>query len=426
MPTVLELQEQRAQTWSRLQEIVDGAEAENRDLSAEEQTGWDAGNAAIAALDKRIERQRVLEATPAREPDARNGARQIERAIAGPERTVRATATPEYRSAFLSFMRGGRTELSPEERAILREGYATLDASELRALGVNVATAGGYLVPEDSSMMGAIEQAKSFFGGMREVAQIVRTDSGAELPIPTGNDTTNTGRILNENTSVTETDATVGARVLKAYMYSSDLVRVSFQLLQDAAFDIETWLGGLLGERIGRITNTHFTTGVGVDEPRGITLDSVQGRQGATGQTTTVTFDDLIILEHAVNIAYRRRPGVRWMMHDQTLREIRRLKDGEGRFLWQPGVGTGAPDTILGYRYVINNDVATMAASAIAVVFGALDKYMIRDVSGIRLLRLEERYADVGQVAFVAFSRHDGALIDAGTNPVQHYANAAS
>ena len=113
-------------------------------------------------------------------------------------------------------------------------------------------------------------------------------------------------------------------------------------------------------------------------------------------------------------------------MHDQTLRDIRRLKDGDGQYLFQPGLTAGAPSTVNGYPYVVNNDMATMAASARAVLFGKLSKYRIRRVRGIQFVRLSERYADALQVGFFAFARADGGLIDAGGNPIQHYANSAS
>ena len=291
-------------------------------------------------------------------------------------------------------------------------------------MGVATPTGGGYLVPEEFER--SIEKALLFFGGMREAATVITTDAGEDLHYPTSNDTTQTGEILGEGSAASEQDVAVGQRVFKAFMYSSRVVRVSLQLMQDSAFDVESWLAGVLGERIGRITNTHYTTGVQPNQPSGIVNDAIVGRTGAVGQPTSVIWDDLIFLEHAIGIAYRRSPGVRWMMNDSTVREIRRLKDGEGRYLWQPGVGSGAPNSISGYAYIVNNDVAAMAASARSIVFGDLRKYIIRDVRGFQLLRLVERYAEFGQVAFVGFFRTDGALVDAGTNPVQVYANPAT
>ncbi len=211
---------------------------------------------------------------------------------------------------------------------------------------------------------------------------------------------------------------------IQAFMYSSKLVRVSFQLLQDSAFDLNSFLARKLGERIGRITNTHFTTGDGTAKPNGVVTASTQGKVGATGQTTSVKYEDLVDLEHSVDPAYRN--GAEWTMHDNTLGAIKKLVDSQGRPLFVPGIAANAPDTILGYSFVSNNDVAQMAANAKSILFGNFSKYLIRDISGFQMLRLVERYAEFFQVGFIGYSRHDGDLIDAGTNPIKHYANSAT
>ena len=145
---------------------------------------------------------------------------------------------------------------------------------------------------------------------------------------------------------------------------------------------------------------------------------------GQVGQTTSVIYEDLVDLEHSVDPAYRAE--AEFMFHDDTLKVLKKLKDADGRPLWLPGVAVREPDTILGYNYVINQDMPIMAANAKSILFGDFSKYMIRDVMDLMLLRLVERYADFAQVGFIAFSRHDGDLLDAGTNPIKHYANSAT
>lgn len=421
MPTVLELKENRAQVWERMKQLVDGAEAGNRSFTAEEQANWGQSNADIEALEERIKNQEHLERAPARADHPR------QTAVLDTRNQASLRTAPEYRQAFENWLRVPRAvDLDPESRSLMASGFTSAQV-QVRAMGTNVPTAGGYLVPE--TLEKKIEQALLWYGGMREVGEVIRTESGNDLAMPTSDDTTNTGEILAENTAATEQDATIGARILKAYMYSSKIVRASHQFLQDPAIDVESWLADLLAIRIGRITNTHFTTGTGANQPSGIAGDSTQGVAGATGQSTSVTWDDLITLEHSVDRAYRFAPGCRYMLRDSTLRELRKLKDGEGRYLWQPGMpntGVGAIATINGYPYTINNDVAAMAASATAIFFGDLKKYKIRDVRGWMLLRLEERYAEYLQVGFLGFSRHDGVLLDAGSNPVKHYSNSAT
>src|SRR5690606_10577729 len=125
-----------------------------------------------------------------------------------------------------------------------------------------------------------------------------------------------------------------------------------------------------------------------------------------------------------VDPAYRMQ--AEFMFHDQTLRELKKLRDQEGRPLWLPGIAVREPDTILGYRYVINQHMPQMAAGQRSVLSGAFSKYHIRDVMDILLIRLDEVYAEYGQVAFLAFSRHDGTLLDAGTHPIKALQHPAS
>jgi HK97 family phage major capsid protein len=129
-------------------------------------------------------------------------------------------------------------------------------------------------------------------------------------------------------------------------------------------------------------------------------------------------------LKHSVDAAYR--SNAEFMMNDLTVAAISKLLDGNGKPLWAAGIQVGAPDTILNHPYVVNNDMAVMAASAKSILFGDFSKYMIRDVLGITMMRLAERYADFLQVGFMAFMRTDADLLDAGQAPIKHYINAAS
>jgi len=293
-------------------------------------------------------------------------------------------------------------------------------ANELRApMGTTSGAVGGYSVPD--AAMQAIEIALLAFGGMRQVASVIRTDGGSALPIPTSNDTSNKGAILTENTQVSEVDVTMGQLVLDAYMYSSKSVLVSLQLLQDSAVNVPEMIGRMLGERIGRIQNDHFTTGTGSSQPNGIVTAATDSTVTAAS-ATLYTYDELVNVLHAVDPAYR--ANARWMFADSTLKNLKKIKvlqysgDTVGVPLWVPGLTAGVPDTIMGFPYVINQSMAAPASAAKTVVFGDLSKYIIRDVRDITLLRLNERYADYHQVGFLAFARSDGDLLDAGTHPV--------
>lgn len=295
---------------------------------------------------------------------------------------------------------------------------APKNIAEARAQSLS-GSAGGYTVPQ--GFLNQLETSLLAFGGMREVATIIRTGEGNDLPIPTVSDHSNVGAILAENTQVAEQDVTFGQITLKAYKYSSKLIRVSAELLQDTAIDLESFIGGALGERIARILNTHFTTGDNSSKPQGISASGSSVTAAATG---AVTYAELVDLQHSLDPAYR--ANARFMMHDSTFKAIRKLVDDQNRPIFQPDISASSPGTLLGSPIVINQDVATMAASAKAIYFGDFSKYIIRDVQDFTLLRLEERYADYHQVGFVGFSRHDGRILDAGTDPIKHLVMAAS
>lgn len=406
---IKELREKRAKLVAQAREIINREE-----ITAEDEAQFDKLMAEADKLKDEIDRLERLDAAEkelAERVELRAGRENI--TVGEAERDMKAE-----QEAFRAWILGGMSALTPEQMDIMTRRHTTIQAAQ----SVGTDTAGGYLVPED--FYDRLERAMTEFGGMRAAATVFATATGATLPMPTTDDTSNKGAIITENSQVTEQDVTFGAVNLGAYMYSSKIVRVSLQLLQDSAFNVEDLLARLLAERIARITNEHFTTGSGSGQPKGIVTASTQGVQGATGQTTSVTFEDLVDLEHSVDPAYRR--GAKWMMHDSTLKVIKKLKDGDSRPLFLPGLALREPDTILGYPFIVNQDMPTMAASAKSILFGDLSKYYIRDVKGVVVLRLSERYADYLQVGFLAFSRHDGNLLDAGAHPVKHYANSAS
>jgi HK97 family phage major capsid protein len=320
---------------------------------------------------------------------------------------------------FKKWLLGGMQDLNDQERRVMQRRAAPVIQA---AQSVGTTTAGGFLVPQ--SFSDRLEVALKYYSGVMENAEVIETDSGADMPWPTVNDTTQVGAILAENATISAQDVTFASVTLKAYMYTSKLIAVSLQLMQDSFFNMENLIADIAGERLGRIFNTHFTTGTGSGQPNGIVTAAASGKVGTTGQTTSVIYDDLIDLIHSIDPAYRR--GSKWMANDSSIKVVRKLKDSQNRPLWEPSVQAGQPDTLLGYPVVTNNDVAAMAANAKSILFGALNKYKVRRVRGMTLMRLNERYADALQVGFFAFARVDGNLIDAGTNPVKYYQNSAT
>ena len=345
-----------------------------------------------------------------------------------PTEEDRQAARAIHERAMGKYIRNARMDRLTDEEQIALERGGALDA-ETRDMATSAGADGGFVVAPDTRFYGSIVQALKFFGGMEAAgSEVITTDTGADLPIPTSDDTGNTGSIVGEAGShASGTSPTVGQKVLHAYLYSSLIIKVSIQFLRDSSIDVESWLGARIGERLARIQNTHFTTGTGVGQPQGVMTASTQGRQAATGNSTSIPFDDVYRLIHSVDVAYRNN-RCKFMMRDATALELRLAKDGNNRYLW-PEMGSvqaGQPMTLAGYPVVINNDVAAMAASAKSVSFGDHFSYKIRRVSGIAVVRLNELYAANGQVGFLGFMRADGGLVDAGQGPVKHFANSAS
>lgn len=405
---VIELRRDRANLANQMQDILNRAQEEKRELSADENVQVDKIIVDTEELRKKIERLEKAE--------------DLKKSLEGYENRFKADDMEnkqgtEYRDVFRKWVIGGVDNLNGEERNILFS-----NRSEERALSATTGTAGGYTVPQ--GFYDQLQEAKKWYGGILNCCNVFSTDQGNPLPIPTMNDTSNLGEIIAENTAASNQDISFGQVMLNAYKYSSKIVLVPIELLQDSAFDVEGYLARKLGERIGRIQNQHFTVGTGTAQPQGIVTGATLGKTGATGQTTSITYDDLIDLEHSVDIAYR--DNAMYMMHDQTLKALKKLKDGYGRPLWLPGLAYKEADTINGFKYQVNNDIPQMAANAKSLLFGDCMNYWVRNVKAVQVIRFNEKFMDSGQVGFLAFARADGKLVDAGMHPIAYYANSAS
>lgn len=411
MPTTKDLLDQRANLWEQMKELI-----EQDERSAEDNAKYDRLEADVEKLSDDIDRR---ERHSARE----QAMSKVDRSgVVPPQGQPGGEPVDEearYARAFGSFVRRGTNDLDGEDRQALQRNFVA--GEEFRAAGVATGAAGGYTVPP--GFRASMIEAMKTFGGMLGVAEVIDTDTGANLQWPTADDTANVGAILSENTQVGEQDVTLGTASIDAYMYTSKLVRVSYQLLNDSAFNIEGWLARKLGERIGRILNQHWTTGTGTAQPDGIVTTAGVGKQGATGQTTSVTYDDLVDVIDSIDPAYQ--GNARFMMHTQARKGIRKLKDSQQRPLWEPSIQVGVPDSILGYGLVLNQDMPVPAASAKSILFGDFRQaYLIRIVNNTQLMRLSERYADYLQVGFLAFQRSDGTLQNSAA--VKAYQNSAT
>jgi HK97 family phage major capsid protein len=431
--TIKEMYEQRATIGKRIKELAERANEKDRQWTAEDETNWTAANADYDKVSKDIERAERAEKVAAEQvahetpPPAatRDGGtvRAEDRDALALQGWMRAQTGLDIEDRHVEAMR--MIGITPSQRHFditlpdTREWIARRREMRTDTYNSTAAGYGGQVIP--AGFVPNFENALLSFGGILQVADVLRTDSGNALTWPTANDTGNTGELIGEvqdstDSAVSASNLTTSSLTLNAYNYSSKLVRVSTSLLEDSAFDLASWIGGALGERIGRKLNTDFTTANGSDKPNGIVTAATAG--ATSSAAAAIDEDDILGLVHSVDPAYRLGAG--WLFHDNVLLAIRKIKDTNGQFLWQPGLATGAPSVLAGYPYTINQDMSsTITGGDVTALFGALNKYKVRMVRQIRLRRLVERYAEYDQDGFVAFMRADADLLDAGTHPVK-------
>ncbi len=395
--------------------------APNGIMSAEDDAKWEVMMKEADQLKRSIDRDEALE-TQERELGNLNNRNNIGRddpgELSADELAARAAFEKKVYDKYLRQGLGAVNAMGEDWQATARRNFQN-------AQGTGNDSAGGYLVPD--GYMATIEEARLAFGGMFNpgVCYQFTTGTGNELPMPTDNDTSNEGALLGENpTSQPEQDVAFAAVRLGAYTYTSKMIKVSNQLLQDSVFDLPSFLNRKLGMRLARIEHRHCTTGDGANKPQGVVTGatSASASFAVAPGATALTADNLIELHHSIDPEYR--ANARYMMNDSTLLYIKKLKDGENRYLWASGLAFKEPDTIDGKPYVINQHMASIATTNKSVLFGDFQKYFIRRVAGVMVLRLTERFAELNQTAFVAFERMHAGLVDAGTHPIKYLQHA--
>ena len=406
MRKLKELKEKRQPIWNEIENLRKQV-AEGKEFTSEERAKFDSLSDQFLKITNEIkEEEKVLrmEAEMAEVTEIRDNNPKDEKKI-------------EYKDAFGKWMRSrnGVPDLSVEERDALM--------AEFRAQGVGSGSIGGYTVPED--FYRALEVALKYYCNFFDFATVFTTESGADMPYPTNNDTTNRATILGENTAITDNyDLTFGVTTFKSWMYHPrNVFLVSLQLMQDSAFNIEQVIAAAIGERFGRGLAYDFTLGNGSTAPQGITVGAAAS--GVRFARTAFTRAKLLDLKFALDPAYRR--DAKWMFNDATLKAILALEDGDNRPLYQMSPIVGQPDTIEGHQYIINTDMAgSGTANNKSVLFGKMDKYFIRQVKGLSLVRFDEKYMNAAQIGWTAFGRWDGRVMDAGTKPIMYGDHAAT
>lgn len=393
---------------SKLSEITDKTkEARAVEIEAE----FDAMMADHDKIEARANREQKIVDAEARAVAVDESKRPV--APAAEARGIDEGHKTEYREAFYSMVsNGGIDGLDGETRSALN----------LRAQTGGTAAAGGYTVPTE--LAGFVDKAMAAYGPMynSDIASVIQTTGGATINIPTVNDTAVTAGAHTEAGTVTDDggkDATFGQASLGAYAFDTEWVRWSYELAQDSILNVESLLGELLGERLGRKANDKLTTGSGSSDVQGIVTASSLGKTAAA--IGAITSDEIIDLVHSVDPAYRGNPKVRFMMHDTTLAAIRKLKDGNGNYLWQMGnFQTGQPSSILGYNVSVNNAMAELGTGNKVAVFGDFGKFYVRKAGAPTMFVARERFApDYGILGYIRF---DSVLANSGA--VKHLINA--
>jgi len=437
---VLTLKRQNLALWTQMGAILSGLTDDKgavRDMTADEKTSWekmdaefDARRKEIAGLEAAIERQHRHDERQAGldRLDTREAGRGGAPAGAG------AGTTPEKdsaRRAFRSFITQAPGDWDSETRDLLAQQRALVPAqarqmgqcyvlpgrrdlvfgegAEKRAL----TAAANATVAED--FMRELDVALKDFSGIAQAARFVNTDTGADMPFPTLNDTANKAHLLAElSAAATNVDPTTAAVVMQAFLYTSDIVLTPNQLMQDSAFNPESWLARVLGERMGRGMNFDGTLADGSSKPRGlITAIMADTTELKAASATAIAFGDIVNLYHAVDPAYRQGPKVAFMMHDDVLKVVEKIVDSNGRPIFRPANdAVGSVATIYNRPVFINQDMDnTVAEDKESIVFGDFNHFVVRRALNPILVRLNERYAEYFQTGFVMFERWDSDLI---------------
>ena len=308
-------------------------------------------------------------------------------------------------------------------------------------LSVGTATAGGITVPQELSTQ-IIEQMK-LYGGLSKVATHMNSTNGRDMEETTTNTTGQLGERIAENANATKLDPEYGTITAKCYKYSSKIVAVSFELLQDTGVDIVGHVMRILGERLGRIVASEHITSVGAAAvPYGLLSDADVGATTATGNSTKIVYDDVIDLISSIDPAYR---GVnvgtagggsqastmcKFLMNDSTLNHLRKLKDEYGYPLFMPSANVNTLDMIGGYSVIIDQHMPSIAAGSKALAYGILSNFRIKNVIAPEyntIFKLSDsKYLEKAQYGYLSLTRQGFRLFDNGGNTVKVLQQAAS
>ncbi|WP_237670534.1 phage major capsid protein [Virgibacillus halodenitrificans] len=394
--TIIEMREKRAKLVNQARELVNRAEEEKRDFNQEDQQQYDRIMNEVDQMKNQIDREEKLSTleneldTPiqqAHRPNPQNQKGNLEQ----------GRASEEYRNAFWKVFRNGKESLDHEDVSLLMD-------PQIRNLAVGTDANGGYLVPDEFERK--IIQGLEDQNIMRQLATVITTSSGSrEIPVESDYGTANW---MSENEKYTESDATFGQVILGAHK-AGTIIKVSEELLNDSAFNIDNYVAGAFAKRFGNLEEAGFINGTGTGQPTGLIQSAEVGHTTVAGQVDGLIADDFIDLYHSLKRPYRRNAS--FLANDGTVKAVRKLKDNDGQYIWQPGLQAGEPDRVLARPIYVADDVPGLGAGNKPLAFGDYSYYWIADRQGRVMQRLNELYAANGQVGFRMFERVDGKLI---------------
>ncbi len=386
MNTITELREKRTKAWNKAKAFLDAHRDESGILPAEQAETYDRLEQEVVNLGREIERMERQEAID-REMNAPTSTPITVKPTTGLGEAKAGRAADEYKNSFWKQMRN----------------KTNVDVRNVLSVGVD--TDGGYLVPDtyEKNLVDSLHDEMI----IRRLAHVFTTASGNhKIPVVASH---GTASWVEENGDIPETTETFGQKFIGAHKLTA-LIKVSEELLNDSAFDLEDYFRREFSRRIANAEEVAFITGDGNGKPTGLLNDTDGAEVGVTtAAATAITADEIINLFYSLRAPYRKNAV--WLLNDSTVNAIRLLKDKNNQYLWQPALKEGAPDTLLGRPVYTSTAIPGIAAGAKTIAFGDLSYYWIGDREGISFRRLNELYATKGQVGFLATKRVDAKLI---------------
>lgn len=387
MSKILELREKRTKAWETAKAFLDTKRGTDGIVSAEDTVTYEKMENDVVALGKEIDRLEKQEALDRELSKPLNAPLTAKPAVPGMD-TKTGKASDEYKKAFWNVMRSKNPHYDV-----------------VNALQVGTDSEGGYLVPDEfeRTLVQSLEEENIF----RKLAKIIQTSSGdRKIPVVT---THGSASWLDEEELYPDSDEVFGQTSIGAYKLGT-FIKVSDELLSDSVFDLQNYISTEFARRIGSKEEEAFFVGDGSGKPTGIFAATGGAQLGVTtAGATAITVDEVIDLFYSLKSPYRKKAV--FVMNDATVKTIRKLKDGQGQYLWQPSLTAGTPDMILNRPVYTSAYIPAIEAGAKSIAFGDFGYYWIADRQGRAFKRLNELFATTGQVGFMATQRVDGKLI---------------